>query len=149
MARTLRTRRLVSIVASEVPGASLSPECDGSADTSLGAEAGENANGTPKTNGRRKSTGGDKGKKQLKNKKSVANLNLDVKAGTYWWARMKGYAAWPVIICDEAMLPESLLTKRPVSAIRPDGTYREDFADNGKNVRDRRYPVMFLGTNEL
>ncbi|KAL1635556.1 hypothetical protein SLS56_001608 [Neofusicoccum ribis] len=114
-----------------------------------GAEAGENANGTPKTNGRRKSTGGDKGKKQLKNKKSVANLNLDVKAGTYWWARMKGYAAWPVIICDEAMLPESLLTKRPVSAIRPDGTYREDFADNGKNVRDRRYPVMFLGTNEF
>ncbi|EKG22034.1 PWWP domain-containing protein [Macrophomina phaseolina MS6] len=118
-------------------------------DKETGVEAGDNANGTPKANGRRKSTGGDKGKKQLKSKKSMANINLDVQAGTYWWARMKGYAAWPVIICDEEMLPESLLTKRPVSAIRPDGTYREDFADNGKNVRDRRYPVMFLGTNEF
>ncbi|KAK7729542.1 hypothetical protein SLS57_002030 [Botryosphaeria dothidea] len=124
-------------------------EGDNAEDKETGVEAGDNANETPKANGKRKSTGGDKGKKQLKNKKSMVNINLDVKPGSYWWARMKGYAAWPVIICDEAMLPESLLTKRPVSAIRPDGTYREDFADNGKNVRDRRYPVMFLGTNEF
>lgn len=124
-------------------------EGDNAEDKETVVEAGDNANETPKANGKRKSTGGDKGKKQLKNKKSMVNINLDVKPGSYWWARMKGYAAWPVIICDEAMLPESLLTKRPVSAIRPDGTYREDFADNGKNVRDRRYPVMFLGTNEF
>ncbi|KAK0654494.1 PWWP domain-containing protein 1 [Lasiodiplodia hormozganensis] len=123
---------------------------DNAEEKDTGTEAGNDANGVPKSNGRRKSTSGEKGgKKQLKSKKSMANLNLDVTPGTYWWARMKGYAAWPVIICDEAMLPESLLTKRPVSAIRPDGTYREDFADNGKNVRDRRYPVMFLGTNEF
>ncbi|OJD29440.1 pwwp domain-containing protein [Diplodia corticola] len=123
---------------------------DNAEEKGTGAEAGNDANGAPRSNGRRKSTGGDKGgKKQLKSKKSMANLNLDVEPGTYWWARMKGYAAWPVIICDEGMLPETLLTKRPVSAIRPDGTYREDFADNGKNVRDRRYPVMFLGTNEF
>jgi hypothetical protein len=62
---------------------------------------------------------------------------------------MKGYKPWPSIICDEEMLPESLLMKRPVSAMRPDGTYREDFMEGGKSVRDRRYPVMFLGTNEL
>ncbi|KKY25996.1 putative pwwp domain-containing protein [Diplodia seriata] len=123
---------------------------DNAEEKDTGAEAGNDANGAPTSNGRRKSTGGDKGgKKQLKSKKSMANINLDVQPGTYWWARMKGYAAWPVIICDEGMLPETLLTKRPVSAIRPDGTYREDFADNGKNVRDRRYPVMFLGTNEF
>ena len=62
---------------------------------------------------------------------------------------MKGYPPWPSIICDEEMLPVSLLSKRPVSAMRPDGSYREDFREGGKNLRDRRYPVMFLGTNEL
>jgi hypothetical protein len=62
---------------------------------------------------------------------------------------MKGYAPWPAIICNEDILPLSLLERRPVSAQRPDGTWRDDFADGGKNVRDRRYPVMFLGTNEL
>jgi hypothetical protein len=62
---------------------------------------------------------------------------------------MRGYQPWPVIVCDEEMLPESLLSKRPVSAKRIDGTYREDFLEGGKNAKDRRYPVMFLGTNEL
>lgn len=62
---------------------------------------------------------------------------------------MKGYPPWPVIICDEQMLPETLLSKRPVSAKRMDGTYREDFADGGKTAKDRRFPIMFLGTNEL
>jgi hypothetical protein len=62
---------------------------------------------------------------------------------------MKGFAAWPAIICDEDMLPVSLLGRRPVSAQRPDGSWREDFDTGGKNLRDRRYPVMFLGTNEL
>jgi hypothetical protein len=79
----------------------------------------------------------------------MPNLNLDAKPGQYWYVLMKGFPPWPAIICDEAMLPESLLSKRPVSAMRPDGTYREDYADGGKNARDRRFPVMFLGTNEL
>jgi len=62
---------------------------------------------------------------------------------------MRGYQPWPVIVCDEEMLPESLLSKRPVSARRIDGTYREDFLEGGKNAKDRRYPIMFLGTNEF
>lgn len=62
---------------------------------------------------------------------------------------MKGYPPWPAVICDEEMLPITLLDKRPVSAARSDGSYRADFEEGGKNARDRRYPVMFLGTNEL
>ena len=70
-------------------------------------------------------------------------------SGYVCMAAMRGYQPWPVIIADEDMLPESLLAKRPVSAVRIDGTYREDFLEGGKNAKDRRYPVMFLGTNEL
>lgn len=62
---------------------------------------------------------------------------------------MKGYPPWPCIICDEEMLPETLLKTRPVSAKRLDGSYRDDFTEGGKNARDRTYPIMFLGTNEL
>jgi hypothetical protein len=97
---------------------------------------------------RKKSTGGTPAKK-LSRKKSVPDMHTDVKPGEHWYARMKGYPPWPAIICDEDMLPVSLLERRPVSAMRVNGTWREDFADGGKNVRDRRYPVMFLGTNEL
>lgn len=79
----------------------------------------------------------------------MRELHLDVKPGQLWWVRMKGYPNWPAIVCDEDMLPAMLLEKRPVSAARTDGSYREDFMDGGKNARDRRYPVMFLGTNEL
>jgi hypothetical protein len=79
----------------------------------------------------------------------MPNLHLDAKPGQYWYVLMKSYPPWPAVICDEEMLPESLLSKRPVSAMRPDGTYREDYADGGKNARERRFPVMFLGTNEL
>jgi hypothetical protein len=88
-------------------------------------------------------------KKNLSRKKSMPDLHLDVQPGQYWFCTMKGFKPWPSIICDEEMLPESLLMKRPVSAMRPDGTYREDFMDGGKSVRERRYPVMFLYTNEL
>ena len=87
--------------------------------------------------------------KKLNRKKSTMDLHLNAQPGEYWYVTMKGYKPWPSIICDEEMLPESLLSKRPVSAMRPDGTYREDFMEGGKNARDRRYPVMFLGTNEL
>jgi hypothetical protein len=79
----------------------------------------------------------------------MPDLHINVAPGDFWYVQMKGYPQWPAVICDEDMLPESLLSKRPVSAMRVDGTYREDFDEGGKNVRDRRYPVMFLGTNEL
>jgi hypothetical protein len=112
------------------------------------------ADATPTTNGKdkkRKSTGGvpEHKAKKLNKKKSMPNLHLDCKPGDYYWARLKGYPAWPSIICDEAMLPESLLGSRPVSTARPDGTLREDFKEGGKNARERTFPVMFLATNEL
>lgn len=88
-------------------------------------------------------------KKNLNRKKSVPDLRLDVKPGEYWFVAMRGFPPWPVIVCDEEMLPETLLVKRPVSAMRIDGTYREDFLEGGKNAKDRRYPIMFLGTNEF
>jgi PWWP domain len=109
------------------------------------------ASSTPassKKNQRKKSSGGTPAKK-LSRKKSVPDMHTDVQPGEHWYARMKGYPPWPAVICDEAMLPVSLLERRPVSAMRPDGTWREDFDNGGKNLRDRRYPVMFLGTNEL
>ncbi|QDS72921.1 hypothetical protein FKW77_007990 [Venturia effusa] len=100
---------------------------------------------------KRKSSGGvpEHKKKNLARKKSMPDLHLDVQPGQYWYSMMKGFKPWPSVICDEEMLPESLLMKRPVSAMRPDGTYREDFMEGGKQVRDRRYPVMFLYTNEF
>ncbi|OCL02347.1 hypothetical protein AOQ84DRAFT_382766 [Glonium stellatum] len=88
-------------------------------------------------------------KKNLNRKKSVPDLRLDVKPGEYWFVAMRGFPPWPVIVCDEEMLPETLLVKRPVSAMRIDGTYRDDFLEGGKNAKDRRYPIMFLGTNEF
>jgi len=102
-------------------------------------------------NGKRKSVGGvpEHKNKKLNRKQSKIDLNLDIKPGELWLAVMKGYKNWPCIICDEEMLPESLLSKRPVSAMRPDGSYRPDFDTGGKNARDRRYPIMFLGTNEF
>jgi len=88
-------------------------------------------------------------KTPAKGKKKVLNLRLDVSAGEMYMVAMRGYQPWPVIVCDEEMLPESLLSKRPVSAKRIDGSYRDDFLEGGKNAKDRRYPIMFLGTNEL
>jgi hypothetical protein len=108
----------------------------------------------PTTNGKankRKSVGGvpeHKGKK-LNKKKSMPNLQLDCKPGQYYWARLKGYPPWPAIICDEEMLPESLLASRPVSTTRADGSLRDDFKEGGKNAKERTFPVMFLATNEL
>lgn len=62
---------------------------------------------------------------------------------------MKGHPPWPSIIADEDMLPDAIMATRPVTARRVDGSYREDFADGGKNVKERTYAVMFLHTNEL
>jgi hypothetical protein len=106
------------------------------------------SNGT----GKRKSGAGipeHKKKTPAKKKKAAPELRLNVSPGEMYMVAMRGYQPWPVIICDEEMLPESLLSKRPVSARRIDGTYRDDFKEGGKNAKDRRYPVMFLGTNEL
>ncbi|KAK8137730.1 hypothetical protein PG984_001110 [Apiospora sp. TS-2023a] len=61
----------------------------------------------------------------------------------------EGLPPWPVIIADESMLPQTMLSTRPVTAARPDGSYREDFADGGKRAADRTYPVMYLYTNEF
>ena len=79
----------------------------------------------------------------------MPSLHLDCKPGQFYWARLKGYPPWPSVICDESMLPETLLASRPVSTTRPDGSLRDDFKEGGKNVKDRTYPIMFLSTNEL
>jgi hypothetical protein len=117
----------------------------------IDTEVNGSAVGTPssvrKSNSKKKSSSTPKSK--LQRKKSMPDLHINVQPGEHWYVRMKGYAAWPAIICDEEMLPVSLLERRPVSAMRPDKTWRADFEEDGKNVRDRRYPVMFLGTNEL
>ncbi|KAF1912423.1 hypothetical protein BDU57DRAFT_582678 [Ampelomyces quisqualis] len=138
--------------------ASAQPETEAASDDAEAAPATDapTSNGTPSasktTNGKRKSGAGvpeHKKKTPAKKKKAAPELRLDVSPGEMYMVAMRGYQPWPVIICDEEMLPESLLSKRPVSAKRIDGTYREDFLEGGKNAKDRRYPVMFLGTNEF
>ncbi|KAI0972526.1 hypothetical protein F4678DRAFT_42285 [Xylaria arbuscula] len=103
-----------------------------------------------KSQPRRKSTGvADKGKK-LNRKASKAKIfHLDAKPGDHYFAKLKGFPPWPVVICEEDMLPQNMLNSRPVTAARPDGTYREDFADGGKRAGDRTFPVMYLHTNEF
>lgn len=100
---------------------------------------------------KRKSTGGvpEHKNKKLNKKKSMPTLHLDCKPGQFYWARLKGFPPWPSIVCDEEMLPESLLATRPVSTARPDGSLREDFKEGGKNAKERTFPIMFLYTNEL
>ncbi|KAF2224943.1 hypothetical protein BDZ85DRAFT_294777 [Elsinoe ampelina] len=128
------------------------PEGEGKAEVDVAAAAAA-ADSTPaagKNSKRKSSTGVPEHKsKKLNKKKSMVNLNLDLDAGNLVWARLKGHPPWPAIVCDESMLPESLLGSRPVSTKRPDGTYREDFLDGGKNAKDRTYPVMFFSTNEF
>lgn len=124
------------------------------------AEAAPNAEGdtvagsstTPaKTVARRKSTGpaGGKGKTLSKKASKARILHLDAKPGDHFFIKLKGYPPWPCIICDEEMLPLSLIKSRPVTAARADGTYREDYADGGKRAADRTFPVMYLSTNEF
>jgi hypothetical protein len=104
-----------------------------------------------KSKSRRKSSGAPEHKiKKLNKKQSKAKMShVDAKPGEYYFIKFKGYPKWPGIIASDDMLPETILKTRPVTAARPDGTYREDFADGGKNVLDRTFPVMFLDTNEL
>ncbi|KAG5924370.1 hypothetical protein E4U53_003419 [Claviceps sorghi] len=95
--------------------------------------------------GRRKSTGGGLSRKGSKTRLT----HTDAKPGDHFLVKLKGFPAWPAIICDEDMLPHALVTSRPVSAARPDGTYGEAFVDGGKRVNDRTFPVMYLHTNEF
>jgi len=102
-----------------------------------------------KDKSRRKSTG-TPGIKNLKKKGSMARiLHLDCQPGDHYFVKTKGYTKWPAIISDDEMLPQQLIKSRPVTAKREDGSYREDFAEGGKRVADRTYPVMYLETNEL
>ncbi|KAF7594436.1 hypothetical protein BBP40_009256 [Aspergillus hancockii] len=114
------------------------------------------ANGAPasakKSGGsKRKSTGAiPEHKSKLSRKKSQARItNLHAKPGEYYLARLRSYPPWPSIVCDEEVLPQTLLDSRPVTAQRPDGTYREDYADGGKRAHERTFPVMFFETNEF
>ncbi|KOS20323.1 PWWP domain-containing protein2 [Escovopsis weberi] len=120
-------------------------EAEGEADTTIAAE-------TPtasKSKNRRKSAGDVKGK-TLSKKGSKARLtHLDAQPGDHFLVKLKGFPAWPAIICDEPMLPHALVSSRPVSAARPDGSYAEAYAEGGKRVHDRTFPVMYLYTNEF
>lgn len=113
----------------------------------------EATDGTPgdSKDKKRKSLGGvpEHKSKKLNKKKSMPTLHLDCKPGEFYWARLKGYPPWPAVICDESMLPESLLGSRPVSTARPDGSLRDDFKEGGKNAKERTFPIMFMFTNEL
>ncbi|KAA8576901.1 hypothetical protein EYC84_006941 [Monilinia fructicola] len=117
------------------------------------AEPADAAASTPasasKSKGRRKS-GVPEHKKKLNKKQSKAKLtHTDAKPGDYFYVRLKGYPLWPAIVCDEDMLPSTLIKSRPVTAMRADGTYRSDYEDGGSKAKDRTFPVMYLFTNEF
>ncbi|KAK4449481.1 PWWP domain-containing protein 2 [Podospora aff. communis PSN243] len=107
--------------------------------------------GKAKTPAKRKSVGAAdaKGKKLNKKASKARILHLDAQPGDHYFVKLKGFPQWPVIICDEDMLPHSLLRSRPVTAKRADGTYRDDYADGAKKAGDRTFPVMYLHTNEF
>lgn len=113
------------------------------------AEANGTAASSKKTSkDRRRSSG--VGEKKLNRKKSMTRVTqLHAKPGDYYLARLRSFAPWPAIICDEEILPSTLLDTRPVTAAQDDGSYRADYADDGKRAHERTFPVMFLGTNEL
>ena len=115
-------------------------------------------NGTPATskktrNGSAKKKGSiipEHKSKKLNKKKSKPLTNLDAQPGEYYFARMKGHPPWPSIVCDEEMLPQSLLDTRPVTTKLPDGTYKKpEYADGGKRAYERTFPIMFLYVNLL
>ncbi|KFA74852.1 hypothetical protein S40288_03504 [Stachybotrys chartarum IBT 40288] len=103
-----------------------------------------------KSKSRRKSTAGEPKGKTLNKKGSKARLtHTDAKPGDHFLVKLKGFPAWPAVVCDESMLPVALINSRPVTAAKPDGTYAEAYADGGKRVNDRTFPVMYLYTNEF
>lgn len=122
------------------------PAADESAEPAVDTPA-----STGKSKPRRKSSGipEHKGKKLNKKASKAKMTHTDAKPGDYFYVRLKGYPLWPAIVCDESMLPITLLKSRPVTAARQDGTYRDDYEDGGSKVKDRTFPVMYLHTNEL
>jgi hypothetical protein len=125
--------------------ADAAPAADDSGDPAVGDSA-----SADKSKARRKSGGVPEHKKKLNKKASKAKMtHTDAQPGDYFFVRLKGYPLWPAIVCDETMLPSTLLKSRPVTAARPDGTYRVDYEDGGSKVKDRTFPVMYLHTNEL
>ncbi|KAF4982973.1 hypothetical protein F66182_17086, partial [Fusarium sp. NRRL 66182] len=124
-----------------------------SGDEETGPTEAPEANGvsTPKpSSAKRKSVGGPSSTKKLNKKKSSQRItHLDAAPGEYYLARLKSFPPWPSIICDEEMLPLSLLNTRPVTTKQADGTYKEAYADGGRRVYDRTFPIMFLETNEF
>ncbi|MCJ1356949.1 MAG: hypothetical protein MMC33_006945 [Icmadophila ericetorum] len=117
------------------------------------SSAAAGTNGTPKKGGsaKKKSSAVPEHKsKKLNKKKSKVTLRLEVKPGELYLARMKGHQPWPSIVCDEEMLPQILLNSRPITTAQPDGTYKKpEYADGGKRVSERTFPIMFLHTNEF
>ncbi len=110
-----------------------------------------NGNSARSKKGKRKSSIGipEHRSRKITKKKSQLLTHVDAQPGDHFLARLKGHPLWPVIVADEDMLPDALRNTRGVATKRPDGTYREDYADNGKRVNERVFPVMFLETNEL
>lgn len=86
-----------------------------------------------------------KSKKLNKKKSKQVITHLDAQPGEYYLARMKGHPPWPSVICDEEMLPQSLIDTRPVTTRQPDGSFKKpDYADGGKRAHERTFPIMFL-----
>ncbi|KAI4136665.1 MAG: hypothetical protein LQ341_005508 [Variospora aurantia] len=86
-----------------------------------------------------------KSKKLNKKASSKRLTNLDAEPGQYYLARMKGHPPWPSVICDEEMLPMSLLDTRPVTTKLPDGTYKKaEYADGGKRTHQRVVSAMII-----
>ena len=119
----------------------------------VAAEPSLAANGTP-TTAKKASNGSSKKKssvipehksKKLNKKKSRPMLHLDAAPGELYLARMKGHQPWPSVICDEEMLPQVLLSNRPITTKQPDGTYKKpEYEDGGKRAYERTFPIMFL-----
>jgi hypothetical protein len=135
----------------EVPESKADGEATEAAPADAETAAPAEANGTPasakkSSKNRRASTGTQK----LSRKKSQSRItHLDAKPGQTYLARLRSYAPWPAIICDEDILPPSLLETRPVTAMQQDGSYKGDYADGGRRAHERTFPVMFFETNEL
>lgn len=113
---------------------------------SNGTPASSKKSGSASTKKRSSAVPEHKTKKLNKRKsKSALVTQLDAQPGDYYFARMKGHPPWPSIVCDEEMLPQSLLDSRPITTKQPDGTFKkEDYADGGKRAQERTFPIMFL-----
>ncbi|KAJ5124585.1 uncharacterized protein N7515_008410 [Penicillium bovifimosum] len=136
----------------EAPEAKADEVAAGAAPADAEAAAPAEADGTPASakkasKNRRVSTGATQ---KLSRKKSQSRItHLDAKPGQTYLARLRSYAPWPAIICDEDILPPSLLESRPVTAMQPDGSYKGEYADGGRRTHERTFPVMFFETNEF